>query len=433
MLTLFNCSLWGDEAFSALLAQKSFWPMIQIVAKDTSPPLFYIISWIWFRIFGSSEIAIRSLSFIFYLATAYVIYLIGKTLYSKKAGVWAALLSFFNPFLFLYAFEGRMYYCLLFFTVLSFYFLIKKNKLGYILAATAALYSHHFAIFPLLSQFIWKAIQIKKISLKNIFLLVKPYSLIAFLYLPWIYPLYLQTTLVSTGFWLGKPKTKDLINIFLNFLTGEKIYFFQKYLPLAALLIVVFRRWSKKYIKSDLLLFFWAVIPPIFTFLVSQTKVSIFYERYLLYSIVPIMILLASRQRKLSFLPLGIILVIYLLASSYQFTHPFKKPFRSFSLWIRNNVPSDAYLINYNGSAHHLWETKYYGIQSPIYSPGGPLPYFVGTAQMEENDVVYTLPQKDTIGLISSDSPDKISVAGFEPDSDHKEGPLYFIWLKKKP
>ncbi len=432
MTTLFNVSLWGDEAFSAVLAQKSLWPMIQIVAKDTSPPLFYIISWLWFRIFGSSEIAIRSLSFLFYAATAYIIYLIGKTLYSKRAGLWAAFLSFFNPFLFLYAFEGRMYHCLLFFTVLSFYFLVKKKKIPYVLSAAAALYSHHFAIFALLAQFLWQLTRMEKISFKNIFSEIKPFLFIALLYIPWIYPLYLQTTLVSTGFWLGTPKPKDLFNIFTNFLTGEKIFKTQKYLPLIALLVLVLRKWKKKTISTDLLLFFWAIIPPLVTFLVSQTKLSIFYERYLLYSIVPLMILLASRQRKWSFLPLATILFISSLTSFYQFTHPFKKPFKPFANWIKNNVPADTYLINYNGGAHHLWETKYYGLKAPIYSSGGPLPFFVGTAQMDENDVIYHLPEKDKIGVVSSDSPDKIKIENYQETNFYEQGPLYFVWLEKE-
>jgi len=431
MTTLFNCSLWGDEAFSAVLAQRAFWPMIQIVAKDTSPPFFYIISWLWFQIFGSSEIAIRSLSFLFYLGTIYFIYLIAKELFDKKAGIWAAFLSFFNPFLFLYAFEGRMYYCLLFFTVLSFYFLIKKNWVGYILATAAALYSHHFAFFPVMAQFLWQLTKIKKVNLKNTVKIIKPFSLIGLLYLPWVYPLYLQTSLVSTGFWLGKPKPKDLSSVFTHFLTGEIVWKTQVFIPLLAIITLLLRKWQKKKKSKDLFLWFWVLIPPLFTFLVSQTKLSIFYERYLLYCIPPLMILLASQLRKISYLSLGTISVFYLLVSFQQFTHPFKKPFRPFTNWIKENVPSDAYLINYNGGAHHLWETKYYGLKAPLYAPGGSLPFFVGTAQMKTDDIIYHLPDKNTIGAISSDSPNKVEVPGYQVVNSYQQGPLYFIWLAK--
>jgi len=432
MNNLFNVSLWGDEAFSAIAAQKPFFQMIRVVAKDTSPPLFYVINWIWFRIFGSSETAIRSLSLIFYLATAILIYLIGKQLYSKRAGIIAALLSLFNPFLFPYAFEGRMYYCLLFFTVASFYFLIKKKRTCHIIMASAALYSHHFAIFAVFTQFIWELIvNVSKKGKKGIIPSIKPYLIIGITYLPWLYPFYLQTKLVSTGFWLGKPKPRDLTNIFINFIRHQQVVRFQKYLPIAFGLGLVLRKWLRKKRSKDLLLILWAVLPPIITFAISQTSLSIFYERYLLASVVPIMILVASNMRKISLPIIPIILIGYIAISWNYFTHPYKRPFREFSNWVRANTSSEIPIINYNGSAHHLWETKYYQIPAPIYSPGGPLPFFVGTAQMDKNDVVYQLPDAETIGVISSNNPDDVSIENYKTINYHQEGSLFFILMSK--
>jgi len=432
MNNLFNVSLWGDEAFSALAAQKPFFQMIGIVAKDTSPPLFYIINWAWFRIFGSSEIAIRSLSFLFYLATAIFIYLIGKELFSKQAGIIAALLSFFNPFLFPYAFEGRMYYCLLFFTVASFYFLIKKKRGGHIITASAVLYSHHFAIFAVFTQFVWELIiNIRKNGKRGIMPAIKPYFIIGLIYLPWLYPFWLQTKLVSSGFWLGKPKINDLIGTFGNFLKHKEVFGFQKYLPIIPCLILIFRKWQKRDLTKDLLLILWATVPVVATFIISQTSLSIFYERYLLASVVPIMILLGSKIRKVSWISILIVLISYIAISWNYFTHPYKRPFREFASWIKTNVDPNIPIINYNGSAHHLWETKYYQIPAPIYSPGGPLPFFVGTAQMDKDDVIYQLPEAKIVGVISSNKPEDISIENYQTINYHQEGPLFFILMSK--
>jgi len=432
MNTLFNTSLWGDEAFSAVLSQKPFWPMIQIVARDTSPPLFYVFSFFWTRIFGPSEMSIRSLSFLFYLGTAFVVYLIGKELFNRKSGLLASLLTFFNPFLFPYAFEGRMYFCLLFFVVLSFYFLIKKNSLGYVLAASSALYSHHFAVFALVVQFVWQALFNFKLDKKAGWQLIKPYLLTGLLYLPWLYPLYLQTSLVSTGFWLGRPKFIDLLGTFVHFLIHKVVYKIQTKIPALIGLLLLLRKWIKKELKTDLLLVFWAVLPLLLTFLVSQTKLSIFYERYLLYCVPPIMLLISSKARKISYPLIIAILGIYFLVSWNYFSHPFKRPFREFTSWIKENAPDDLFIVNYNGKAHHLWEAKYYGIEAPIYSPGGKLPFYVGTAQMTDRDVVYQLPEEKQIGLISSDPPDSIEIPGYRIKDYHQIGPLYFIYLEKK-
>ena len=423
MNTLLNCSLWGDEAFSAIAAQKPFLSMMNVVIKDTSPPLFYIISFIWFKIFGSSEIAIRSLSFLFYLGTALVVYLIAKELFRSIFGaVLAAILTFFNPFLFPYAFEGRMYFCLLFFVVLSFYFLVKKNEKAYIFSAAAALYSHHFAVFAIAAQFVWRLTAIKKINKKYIWKIIKPYFWLALLYLPWIYPLYLQTSLVSSGFWLGKPKLKHLLGTFSNF---AKI-------PLLAGVILLIRKWQQKNRAKDWLLVLWLILPPLITFFISQSKLSIFYERYLLYCVPALMLLFTSQVRKLSYLLISIILTTYILTSWHTFAHPFKKPFRQFAGWVKSNVSENTFIVNYNGKAHHLWETKYYGIKAPIYSPGGPLPFYVGTAQMTASDVVFKLPANKPIGLVSSDDPQSIKIEGYQIKKFHQLNSLYFIWLEKQ-
>jgi 4-amino-4-deoxy-L-arabinose transferase-like glycosyltransferase len=431
MSNLFNCSLWGDEAFSAVLAQRRFWPMIEIVANDTSPPLMYIIMWTWFRLFGSSEISIRSLTLLFYFGTTLSVYLIGKELFNKKTGIIAALLSFFNPFLFPYAFEGRMYFTLLFFITWSFYFLIKENKWGYILTASAALYSHHFAILVLVPQFLWQLIKLKKYDLASLWTVIKNYVLIGLTYIPWLYPLYLQTQKVAGGFWLGTPKIKDLANLYLNLIKHRVVYGFQKYLPFLAGIILALRKWSKEKLTEDSLLLLWAVMPPVLTFLISQTSLSIFYERYLLYCVPPLMLLLASRMRKISWLPVIGLLGIYITVSSYYFTHPHKADFRKFAQQVKENK-NTTFLINYNGAAHHLWESKYYGFDAPIYTPGGDLPFFVGTAQMTDQDTISNLPENEIIGVIGSTHPNDIEINGYQKQNHLQVDKFHYLELWPK-
>lgn len=439
METLFNCSLWGDEAFSAVAAQKPFLQMMEIVLKDTSPPLFYIIMFIWFRIFGSSEIAIRSLSLLFYLGTTTVVYLIGKELFrSKKEVLWATFLTFFNPFLFPYAFEGRMYFALLFFVCLSFYFFIKRNRGGYILSSAAALYSHHFAIFAIFTQFILSALEIisrrRIMTTSQLFNLFKPYLLIGLLYLPWIYPFYLQTKMVAGGFWLGKPTLKSSMDTFLNFIRGDKIVLsWQRKLPLLGLILIILRGWQRKDVKKDLLLILWLVVPVLTTWLISQTKLSIFYERYLLYSVPPLMLLLASDSGKIGFFLKTTLAIAYLVVSSYLFTHPYKRPFKRLANFAQTYLDENYFLVNYNGKAHHLWESKYYKLNAPLYVPSGELPFYVGTAQMTKEDILRKLPEGKKVVLITSDNPTQIKIKGWKTDKfETFDSSLYLVFLRKE-
>lgn len=151
----FTASLWGDEAFSAILSLKSIPQIITIISHDTSPPLYNLIEHLWFQLFGANEIAIRALSFLFFSLACFFVYLIGSSLWNRKIGLWAAVLTFLNPFFFIYAFEGRMYSILALGVTASMYFFLKKKWVGYILATTFALYRHHFAIFAVFVQGLW--------------------------------------------------------------------------------------------------------------------------------------------------------------------------------------------------------------------------------------------------------------------------------------
>src|SRR6185503_5370567 len=97
----------------------------------------------------------RSLSFLFYLIAIFFVYKIASGLWDRKTGAIASLLAFLNPFFFIYAFEGRMYSLLAATVVASFYFFINKKWIGYVLATTFALYTHHFAVFALFVQGLW--------------------------------------------------------------------------------------------------------------------------------------------------------------------------------------------------------------------------------------------------------------------------------------
>jgi hypothetical protein len=421
-------SLWGDESFTAVAVKENLWRMLEIVAKDTAPPLYYICLFIWTRLFGYSEIALRSLSVLFYIGTVFTIYLIAKHIWDKRTGLLALLIALANPFLFPFAFESRMYAILFFFVTLSFYFFITKKKIAYILASAAAIYSQHYAALALVWQFVWSFLSCKNIR-KNWFKALKPYILIGLLYIPWLYPLYKQVTMVSTGFWLGKPNLKDALGLYINYLRGGTLLFkLQKFWPILALALLFLKKWQEKF-KYNLLLLGWAIVPVALGWIVSQGSTSIFYDRYLIFIIPSLILLLAGGFRKIS-LPLIVIYCLPLLwVNWYYFSHPTKRPFKELAAYIKTATNPNDYLINYNGSAHHLWETKFYGLEAPLYTPGGELPYYVGTAQMTDKDTVDNLPQLPKIGVISSENPANIKIDNYHLKDYQKFGSLSFSWF----
>lgn len=321
----------------------------------------------------------------------------------------------------------------------SFYFFIKKNWIGYILATTTALYTHHFAVFAVGLQGLWFLYEFffekRSLAISRL----KAFLAVAVLYGPWLIPLYNQTKMVGSGFWLGKPTFLDLRNLIYEYLaTGIKHPLTQTalYLVLATFFL---RIWSKS-IKKTIFLSLWFFLPIFATWAFSQKFQSIFFNRYLLYTIPAGMLLLASEKRRL-LLPLVLaLIVLFTVIDWHYFTHPSKKPFGQLATYVKEIKKEDDFLINWNSASHHLWESKYYGIPAPLYlASGGQLPFYVGTALMTDKDLVTSIPKETArVGVITSGPIEEIAFHGytlneakvFGPASQGKE--LKFAWYQKK-
>jgi uncharacterized membrane protein len=127
-MNIFTESFWADEAFSALVMKLPFGKMIQILMGDVHPPFYYLLGSVWGKLFGFSEVSLRSLSFLFLIATTYVAYLISKSITNnKKLSILCGLAVFLIPFVNYNGFEARMYTLFTFFHWLQFTFSYKKS------------------------------------------------------------------------------------------------------------------------------------------------------------------------------------------------------------------------------------------------------------------------------------------------------------------
>ena len=446
----FTASLWGDEAFSAVLSMNPLPKIIEIITKDTSPPLYNITLHFWYQAFGTSETAIRALSFIYFLLAVIFTYKIGSLLWNRKTGFLAAILTFLNPFFFIYAFEGRMYSILALGVTASMYFFLKffyseeKSILtfpGYVLSTAWALYSHHFSIFAIFIQGFWFLYEFffgKKKAAKKVF---RAFILVGILYIPWIIPLYKQTKMVGGGFWLKTPTTKDLGDILYKYLGGGlkesiiKIPHLKDGLSqltfILTSIILIIRKWHKS-IKKTFFLLLWFLGPISLTWFISQKFQSIFFDRYLLYTIPAAMLIVGSKTRKLSRKLIYLLIITLIIIDFHYFTHPTKRPFRELANYVRSTQKKNDLLINWNSSAHHLWESKYYQIPAPLYIPKGKLPFYVGTAQMTDKDILRKIPENtDRIGVITSGQVKEINLPNYKLKEDKTFGELKFLWYQK--
>jgi 4-amino-4-deoxy-L-arabinose transferase-like glycosyltransferase len=101
-------SVWFDEGIAINAAsQPNLWAVI--TADPTNPPVYYLLLHMGMRLFGDSEFALRWCSLMIGLLVVPLGYLLGRTLFSRRAGLWAALLVAFSPPLWWASREVRMY------------------------------------------------------------------------------------------------------------------------------------------------------------------------------------------------------------------------------------------------------------------------------------------------------------------------------------
>lgn len=103
-------SLWFDEADVVVRAQRPLGEVLRtFTAAGENGPVYNLFLWAWVRIAGISEIAVRFPSAVAGAIAIPLIYLLGKRLAGRTAGLVAAGLLAVNPYHVWYSQEAKMY------------------------------------------------------------------------------------------------------------------------------------------------------------------------------------------------------------------------------------------------------------------------------------------------------------------------------------
>ena len=163
VLVLTNQSYWTDEALTAYEAQLPLGAMLgTVVHVETTPPLYFLVVWAWAHLFGTGAVALRSVSMLAGVALVPIAYLSARDLISARAGVVAAALVTFNPFLIWYSQEARAYMLLAALSGASFLWFVRarrdpsrRNLAWWAVWSSLALMTHFFAGFLVAPEAIW--------------------------------------------------------------------------------------------------------------------------------------------------------------------------------------------------------------------------------------------------------------------------------------
>jgi mannosyltransferase len=163
ILLINNQSFWTDEALTAYEAQLTFGAMLHtVVHVETTPPLYFILIWLWAKLFGNGEIALRSISAIAGVALVPIAYASARELVSRWAGVLAATFVAINPLMLWYSQEARAYMLVAALAGASFMWFVRalpnpsrRNLVWWAVCSSAAVMTHFFAGFVVLPEAVW--------------------------------------------------------------------------------------------------------------------------------------------------------------------------------------------------------------------------------------------------------------------------------------
>lgn len=154
--------LWWDEGYSVWFAHQPLGELLRLTALDIHPPLYYALLGGWSQLFGLAPVALRLFSVAAGVVAIPLIWIVGRALGGRRAGLLAAGLLVINPLHIFYSQEVRMYGLVVVWTLLALLAAVRWLAVGpspgprragwlaaYVAAATLALYTQYYAGFLL--------------------------------------------------------------------------------------------------------------------------------------------------------------------------------------------------------------------------------------------------------------------------------------------
>lgn len=340
--TIGDASIWFDEAFSAYITRFNFGEIMQYTAADVHPPLYYLVLKVWEMFFGTSDLAIRSLSVLFGCVAIVFAFLLVKKLFGKKTAVISLLLLALLPILIRYSQEARMYTMTAAIAFSATYMLVRAGETKkrsdwaiYAILVAAGMLTHYFMALVWIAHWVWHIDKLWRGGTrgKKFFQQLfsgqwwRTYILAVILFLPWLPFMIKQLTVIQVaGFWIGPISLDTFSNVITNFFLYQEHGEVKSWLVVCLLAILIGLVWTgvRAYKSMDAdkkasyrLILYIGVVPIMLLVISSLPPLQpSFVERYLLPSFMALAISAAiaiSVCPQKAKLRIGLVLLITIL------------------------------------------------------------------------------------------------------------------------
>lgn len=308
-----HSSIWHDEGFSVMLATRTPVAIWQAATRDVHPPLYYEVLHLWMRLFGTSELALRSLSVACGIALIPLCFLLVRRIASQRAAIITSFLVATSPFLVRYSQETRMYAMVTLWIVISLlamvYIVSKPKKIWpyllYTLSITLGLYTHYYAALVIMVYWLylislWWPHRKSHIQVSHIITSMRWWvsNIVAvILFAPWVATLIAQFRRGQGLSWLPHTTINtfhDSIWQFFTFTDAHRLpSIFYWLLPLLLALVAVYiSQFNQDRHHYARLITWYSFVPIVLAIMVSVVR-PVFHERYFSFTVVGFLIMLA--------------------------------------------------------------------------------------------------------------------------------------------
>lgn len=371
-------SLWIDEAFSLWISSQDLGAIWRYTVElDKHPPLYYVLLHFWLGAWQGPEgadVALRSFSALFGVATVPLVYLVGRDAGGRRAGLLAAALMAVSPLQVWYGQLGRMYTMLTFFAALATWCLVRLLTAGRTLdrravalcwagfacATTLTMLSHNTAVlFPVaVGAFLAvPALRTRRTPHQDTGRHPTGHYVVALLvgvlaWLPWLPAFLHQANAVDADFWLPAPTFEHVLEHVGNLVSARAPGELVAGLAVAAVVLVGFGMRRLRGPSGVAVLLLALVIVPVLGELAVSIRRPIFYSQTLVWTAVPFVVLVAAglrqlRDGRLVAAATGVLLMVNVVSLVAYYPDPGPEDWRGAARHIAANAaPGDVVVFN---------------------------------------------------------------------------------------
>ena len=440
-------SVWLDESHSVRVANLSLSAAVRTAAAGQHTPLYFGLLHFWIRIFGDGELALRSLSAMFGIASIPLIYLVGSTLVSRKVGLIASLLSSVSLFHITYSQEARPYILVLLLTLLSFLFFIrilkhggKLNCAGYLIASVLLVYTHVYGLLTIAVQLFVILLFWTRYKPHRLKLLVCGLAMVVAMVPLVLLMRRVTMSVIEHGFWVSEPSLTSIYNTLGTF-AGYETLLLLAFFCLVVIAPFSIRKtggtWAMKQpieslsgmrweatigsIEEITLLVAWLALPITASFVLSKITTPTYVIKYFIGSSPALYLLVAMgiSNLKVRRLAYPVLLVVALLTMPHlvdYYANEQKEQWRDAAAFVGSNTDERDVLVFCASYAQGPFD--YYFRQQQQ----GPLDEYGIGKQVEDRQaiadfVTEATSEKERLWLIISHAPADAPVRGYLRDT----------------